>query len=192
MNQHKSIEKFTKATSDILLLNKQFRTYSRTGKFDKAIQKRSIDSPSPKTQLFYGEGRAIWDSVLRETDRLAPGEKRTVDKMSFMNDVISILPDLASVEDFKIIDLKKKLSAIKTEEADFEVSNVAHREPVAEYTGVPVTVGKIKPHVEELSDSLLQRGYEIVQIKNNLITIQTEDNSQFSVKLTKKKNRIFK
>lgn len=187
-----TVEKFSKAVGDLKFLDRQFAAYTKTNKFEKAMQRKAVLSPGRTSQLFYNEGRAIWDAFLREEGRVAGSVKVDgVDKTTLMNDVVAILPTLESVTEFKMIDFKKRIAAIRTSEADFEITSTAHRDKVMEFDGKTKVVGTIKSHVEELASQLLALEYDIVQVKNNMLTIETKDGEQLSVKITRKKSKLF-
>lgn len=187
-----NIEKYTKAVGDMKILNRQFSVYTKTNKFEKAMQRKAILSPGRTTQIFYNEGRPIWDAFMREEGRVAGAVKVDgIDKTTLMNDVVAILSTLDAVAEFKMIDFKKRIAAIRTEEADFEITSTQHRDKVIEYDGTTKVVGTIKPHVEQLADKLLALDYNIVQVKNNMLTIETKDGEQLSAKITRKKSRLF-
>lgn len=189
-----NIEKFEKAIGDIKLLNSQFAAYSRTKKFEKSMQRKAITEAGDNSQYFYNEGRAVYDSFLRAEGRLVSGSAKIdgIDKTVLMNDVLSIMPELASIQEFRVINHEKRIGAMRTEEADFEITSTAHREKVIVNDGKGAKiVGTLKSQVEELADRLIAADYNIVQIKNNMITVESDDGDQYSVKITRKKNRIF-
>lgn len=189
---NKTVEKFEKAVGDMKILDRQFQAFIKTTKFERAMQRKAILNPGRTTQVFYNEGRPIWDAFLREEGRVAGAVKVDgIDKTTLMNDVVAILPTLDAIEDFKMIDFKKRIAAIRTSEADFEVTSTMHRDKVMKFDGKAKIVGKLKPHIEQLADRLLEAEYTIVQVKNNMLTIETKDGEQLSVKITRKKSRLF-
>lgn len=177
---------------DIQFLSSQAKLFSGTRKFKKAIEDKRIESPGLNRQLFFKEGRRVWEEYLRSIGQLSSASIKAQDKTALVDSIVTFLPQLKTISDYKIVDRQKGLCFIRTEEADFEISLTLHRKNPIDYKGTVVgDVGLLKPHVEELATKITASDFNIVGIKNNIITIQKEDGKQLSVKLTRKKERQF-
>lgn len=178
---------------DLQLLDAQIKLYSGTRKFKKAIENKRIEKPGLNTQLFYVEGRVVHRASLQAQGRLSSASTKGLEKHSFIQDLISYLPSLGSVETYKVLDNEKGKGAIRTTEADFEISVTLHRKPVVEVTedfNLSFDPKTLKPHIEEIASLLTASEYDLVVLKNNQITIQKDDGKQMSVKFTRKKKRL--
>ena len=186
-----NIKKYSRAKEEMDLLNRQFFSFSKTHKFEQA-KTRGVKGAAPEKQLFYNEMLALKDSFLIERGfRSVSDSKGASEKQSIMNLIVSALPQLDSVEDFRVLSQSKMKCAIRTTSGDYELAFTAHKSPVVEVKQGIEVVGKLNPHVEELSNLLTNGDHGVVRIKNNQITFAREDGSQLSLKITKKKKELF-
>lgn len=176
----------------LALLNKQFHTFKRTRKFKAAIERGFLEGAGKNKQVFYREGRPVYDSMLLEWGYSKPAASaKNGPKELLMADLTSIVPELETIELYRVLSSKTGKTALRTSECDYELSVVAHREKQVDFNGEIQLIGKLKPHVLEIADKLTERHHQIVRVKNNMITIERDDGEQISAKLTKKKNRLF-
>lgn len=185
-------QKLLRDKNDLALLNKQFRTFKRSRKFKAAIERGFLEGAGKNKQVFYREGRPVYDSLLLEWGYTKPtASAKNGPKELLMADLTSIVPELETIELYRVLSSKTGKTALRTSECDYELSVVAHREKQVDFNGEIQLVGKLKPHVLEIADKLTERHHQIVRVKNNMITMEREDGEQISAKLTKKKNRLF-
>lgn len=189
-----NIKKYEKAKEEIHLLERQFHSLTKTHKY-KSARERGVKEASPKKQLFYNEVLSLRQSFLIEHGYavLSEKDKKSSSKESIARLIVSTLPQLESIVDFRILDDSKSTkAAIRTESGDYELSFTIHKSPVVEVKDGIEVVGKLNPHVKELADKLTsETEVDVVRIKNNQITFAQESGNQLSLKITKKKKELF-
>lgn len=176
--------------TDLAFLDSQIKAFSGTKKFKDAYKEKRIAKPSAKRQLFYTEGRAVWNMYLKQSGRLSSASTKDDSKYAFANEFVEIIKGLETIQKYTFTDREKGQGAIRTEEADFEFGITLHRKPVADEPDKTLNLKGLKPHIEEVASQLTASGNKMVVVKNNQITIQKEDGKQMSVKLTRKKQRL--
>lgn len=143
--------------------------------------------PSLQNQAFDSFVMTVWDSYLIEKG-YRDGSDGTIGKFSLANKVFTYLREIPGLE-FSILDRKKGIGAIRPEggKNDYEVTVTKHRKKaVFEKT----VADKLPVFVQELVDKMLP-DFDIVMIKSNQITIEGSEGEQLSVKLTRKKSRLY-
>ena len=181
---------FPIGSKDLDFLDSQVRAFSGTKKFKDAHKEKRVAKAAHNLQLFYREGRAVWNMYLKQSGRLSSASTKTDDKYAFVVEFISVIQQLESISKYTFKDREKGQGAIRTEEADFEFGITLHRKPVVDEPDKILNVKGLKPHIEEVASKLTAAGHNVVFAKNNQITIQREDGQQLSAKFTRKKQRL--
>ena len=184
----KGYELFKNANSDRLFMSQYYHNIIGTKHFTDSVAQEKILKPGKSVQEYDFEIAKSWDAFLIETGRASATEKQIADKYSLANDAFAILADMEDI-DFKIINQSKYVGAIREEKADFEVNVVKHRTPQVASGGV-IVAKSLKDYIKDLAEGL-EQNYAVVQIKNNLITVEDENKNQSSIKITRKKTRLF-
>lgn len=184
----KGYELFKNANNDRLFMSQYYHNIIGTKHFLDSVKEEKILKPGKSVQEYDFEISKSWEAFLIETGRASATEKQIADKYSLASDAFAILADMDDVN-FKILDQSKFIGAIKEESADFQVSVVKHRTPQVA-SGNVIVAKSLKDYIKDLAEGL-EQNYAVVQIKNNLITVEDDNKNQSSIKITKKKSRLF-
>lgn len=181
--------KFSNATEDKVFLSSYYNSLISNKKFKNAIRD-GIKNGNNKTQFFEDEINRAWHNYLIETGRATSTQEKALDKWSIASKVFEILEEVELDNfTFRIIDPKKYIGAIKVASQFYEVKVVRHTKSQTP-DGNVVVAKELFPFIKELADKLSDV-YSLMIIKNNQITIETEDKEQLSIKVTKKKQVLF-
>lgn len=172
------------------LLDLQFEQYTKTPVFKEFLEKGRSSTSDPNEQVFKHIGDRIHTNYLRENGYSVYGEDvKKVSKESVSEDILKALEASKEVLLIRVEDLKKGRFSIRCGDGDYEISTTMHRDKIAK-SGTVDMAKTIKPHTEEISDHLLMN-YSVLLVKSNQILLELEDESQLSVKITKKKKELF-
>lgn len=178
---------FKGTTEDRMFMTMYFNNIISGRKFKQNL-KKGIKNAGPKNQEFDYEINKVWQDYLIETGRANPKVKANVDKWSIANTAFNILKADKNII-FKLIDPDKRIGAIIYKDTFFEVRVVGHKKP--QTTSSNRIIGSnLTPFIENLV-AQFEPEYTIVIVKNNQITVEDTNHTQTSIKITKKKTRLF-
>lgn len=178
---------FQQTTEDRKFMSMYYNSIIASRKFKENL-KNGIKKPDPKHQEFEYEIMKNWDDYLIEAGRATPTKQMTADKWGLANMAFGFLQEDEDIE-FKLLDSQKRIAGIKDGDTFYEVKVTRHKSPqVAE--GEVVVAKKLNPFVEKLAEKLEEQ-YPVVVVKNNQITVEDDNKVHTSVKITKKKSRLF-
>lgn len=175
---------FEKAVEDRKVLSMYYFEVIKSRRFKKNL-KDGVEVTGERVQEYETEIKNSHDEYLMENGYVRPSRQKLADKWGLLSKTFDILEDDESI-DFQIVDRKRYIGAIKTSKGNYQVSISQHRKPVE-----PFIAEKLYPHVSNLGEKLINEGHSIVFIKNNQITIEGEDGGHTSIKITKKKEKLF-
>lgn len=179
---------FERAVEDRKFLSMYYDEISKTPKFLSAM-KKGIRTRGSKHQEYEVEVFNVFDSFLIEEGYATPSKQKVAGKWG----VISVAFDILSTfeEDgfeFRVLDKNKHKGAIKTDKGFFEVSVVTHKKPVTDTVSI---ASNLLPYIEDLSEKIDSAGFNVILVKNNQVTVATEEGQQTSVKIVKKQKHLF-
>lgn len=181
--------KFSNATEDKIFLTEYYNNLVQTSNFKKALQE-GLKKGGRHHQQFEGEISKSWATYMVETGRSTPTKEKVLSKWGMAADAFNILEKIKDDKyAFKIINADKHVGAIKYGDIYFEVSITQHKQP-QNPNGDVIVANKLNSFIQELADGLSEL-YSLVVIKNNQITVETNEQKQLSVKITKKKQKLF-
>lgn len=185
--EHESYKFLEKASEDRKFMTSYFTNIISSNRF-KGILKKGVSNPGHKRQEFENEIFATWGEYLIDTGRALPSEKSIADKWSVAREAFDVLSGIKDIE-FKIIDSNKYVGAIREKDVDYEVSVTRHTKPVVEPGKIEVAQN-LKDFISVLGDGL-SNSYSVVRIKNNMVTVEDDNKNQTTVKITRKKVKLF-
>lgn len=184
---HPGYALFKKAKEDRRFMTLYYNEVTSTNHFNK-VMKQGVIKPKSNHQEFEGEIFDLWDQYLIDSGRATPQEKQIADKWSVARAAFDILSGLDLIE-FKILDAKKYIGAIKEDGIYFQVTITRHNKPVVE-SGIVDVAANVKDYVRDFADKLSDL-YSVVKIKNNQVTVEDDNQNQTSIKITRKKEVLF-
>lgn len=179
---------FAKGPNDREFLTQYYISITNQRKFQTSLRKGN-ENRGPLVQHYESELFREWDQYLINTDRAPQAVSKAVGKWSLAGEVFEILDSYEDDDyDFQVIDHKKMVGAILYKGVFYEVKITKHKKDPSE--GTPTVGTKLNPYIELLSDKLSE-GNTITIVKNNQVSLTTDDFNYLSVKITRKKENLF-
>lgn len=185
MNNDNGREVFVRAKEDRKFMTMYFNDITSSKHFLSVLKNGIRPNGNSWQQEFEQEIFETWNNYLVEAGRAEPAEVAIADKTSFIRKVFGFLEEDDSI-DFRIIDHKKNIGAVKLGEVFYQVGVVKHKKPAVNELEVGT---KLNDFVQTLSEKLSEE-YSLIRIKNNAITIDN-NGEQTSVTIVKKKVKLF-
>lgn len=180
------IELFKRAKEDRRFMTMYYNAIINSDHFKKVLNKGVRPTGKPRQQEFETEIMKTWNAYLIEVGRATPEEVGLGIKHTLIGRTFNILQEDSSIE-FQIIDEDKNIGAVKNGKTFYEVKAVKHKKPQVNDLEVGTKLNKF---IENLSEKLSEE-YNLIRIKNNAITIVTDEDKQVSVTIVRKKRNLF-